>query len=656
MKIEPKGTEEEMDLFIEVEQHYQMAKDDLDRRRPDFDRKDILFRSHIDERKWPYQSVIFDPRTYSVISEQTARQFVNKPRAHLEPRESGDTLGAAVCNELLSFQWDDNVRADGAPMLAKWAMMDLNARKYGASFALAPWRYQRKAGKIFFDGPNFQPWPNRDVLHNPSYPVIKHWIQLRDYVTVSELENINDSRKKAAYKNLDLLKKSMSESDMSSDTRDYVIKNKSIKGLQDFLGKDLSNKVLERITEYRDERKIVFIPKHGIVIQDIPNPYAHQEIPVVHLKYSPLDDDIYGISKIEPLERLQLALNAYINQNMDALNLMTYTPLKIRKGGGAVEMHTIRFLKGAKWLMENPETDVIPHLQGNHGVQEFPVIYRIMVGAFLEAAGESSTAVSNANPGNAQKTAAEITDTAVTRSALDAFNQMFLGQAMSRQMMFWQSMNKQFLFNNANKQKVIRISGSEAIQYFQERGLDQNGLQGTQQEHQALSDPTMAGIITPQDMSSPLYPVTVKGKVQNKMTMDGKAASLVIEKEDLDGNYDYVVDIASMSQGASDKVIQAKSDFISRVMGVDPATGRPSGFGQALQAEGKKIKAEELIVDYAHSIGFRNAEYYIESLPQPTQVQDPNAMQLSAGQVGANPAIPAQPVNPAPVLPAQPVQ
>lgn len=633
--IIPKGSQEEQDTFAEVKRHYDMATEDLTARIKDFDRKDILFRSHIDENTWPYSSVVFDPRIYTIITEKTSRQFVNKPRGRLLPREGGDAVGAEVNNELLNYQWDDNERVDEQTMLAKWAMMDMNCRKYGASFGLVKWNYTKKNKKVYFDGPNFKPWPNRDVLHNPSYPTIKNWIQLREYVTLDELETVSDSQGKPVYKNLDLLKDSLRKEAKSGDSRanNYVVKNLSLKGLTDYLGQDVSNKTIELVTEYRCDRWITFAAKHGVIIRDIPNPYDHYQIPVVQLKYYPIDDDIYGLSEIEPLEKLQLAINAYLNQNLDALDLSLYSPLKVKKGGGAVDMHTLVFERGAIWRMNDPATDVVPHLQPAPNIAEFVTVYRTMVAALQEAAGETSAISSNQLPGQTKKTATEIQDTAASRSARDAFNQMFLGEAMKKQMMLWFKMNQQLLFNSFNKQKIIRIVGTDAITFFQQLGLHKNGLTGTDQQHQMLSDPNMAGVLSPNDVGTPLFPVKVKGKTVSKFQMEpgGKYGKLVIEPDDLSGEYDYIPDIASMTQNATQQEIQAKSDFISQVTGIDPKTGQPIGLGLMLQQEGKRIKAEELIVDYAKATGFKNADQYIESIPQQSQPQNPQVPGQQSG-------------------------
>lgn len=624
------GNKQEREAFSDVYRHYEMSVSDLTKRIVDFDKRDILFRSYIQKSNWPYRALVFDPRVFTTIYEKTARILANKPRGRMEPRESGDALGAKINNELLNFQWDDNERVDSSPMLAKWALMDLNARKYGASFGLVKWHYERhvidRKGHIFFDGPNFKPWANRDVLHNPSYSTIKNWIQLRDYNTFQELSEVNDSaRSKPIYKNLDLLKQSLSKEGLKvGDQRatNYVVKNLSIKGLTDYLGQDPTYKVVEIITEYRPDRWITFAPKHGIVLRDIPNPYKHNQIPVVQLKYYPIDDDIYGLSEIEPVEKLQNAINALLCQYLDAINMSLYAPLKVRNTNGAVQMHTLEFGPAKKWLMNDPATDVVAHDQATSGVAEFSNTYRFLVSALQEGLGETSAIASNQAPGSGDKTATEIKDLQVSRNARDNFNQIFLSEAIKKQMMFWYKMNQQFMFNAGEKQKVIRIAGKDAIKFFQNMGLDANGL--TDEAIDMLSDETLADSVSPQDLEQPLFPVNTPEGPSTKFSMEpgGQSGKLILEPDDLSGSYDYIPDVGSMSRNASEEEINARGDFLSRVTGIDPKTGQPTGIAAMMAQEGKRIKATDLLIDYAEDIGFQAAEQYVENIPE----QNPNEM------------------------------
>ncbi|HEX9504121.1 MAG TPA: hypothetical protein VF974_07470 [Patescibacteria group bacterium] len=639
------GNDEERKSFYECYRHYIMSQQDLRKRMVDFDKRDVLFRSYIVKNSWPYRAQVFDPRVFTAIFEKTSRILANKPRGRMLPRESGDALGAKINNELLNFQWDDNERADSTPMLAKWAMMDMNARKYGASFGLCKWHYQRvyqkydieptgekKSGKsvIYFDGPNFKPWPNRDVLHNPSYPTVKNWIILRDYVTWQELTETNDAaRGKPIYKNLDILRTSLMQAGRKGgDTRaaNYSVRDKTIKGLVDYLGQDEVYKTLEVCTEYRPERWITFVPKHGIVIRDIPNPYNHGQIPVVQLKYYPIDDDIYGLSEIEPIEKLQNAVNAALCQYLDAINISLYTPLKIRNTNGAVQMHTLEFGPGKKWLMNNPAEDVLPHQPAISGIGEFATTYRLLISSMQEALGETSADVSQLSPGNGDKTATEVKDLAQSRNARDNFNQIFLSEAIQKQMMFWYKMNQQFMLSTEqDKQKVITIVGKDALSYFQGQGLDAQGLDDD--AIKTLSDPAMAGIVGPEDLQKPLFPVKTKEGTQTKLRMEPGSGygQLTIEKGDLEGDYKYIPDVGSMSNDANDMLQIAKSRFIDLVTGMDPKTGQPTGINMMIQQEGKKVKAAELMIDYAEDLGFKNADQYIEGIlgQQPGEPQMP---------------------------------
>ena len=652
-ELATQGTPQERQTFTEVFNHYTLAREDLEQRITDFDKKDILFRSHIDKENWPYRSLVFDPRTFTALYEKTARLLANKPRGRMNPREGGDALGAKINNELLSFQWDDNERLNSTPMLAKWALMDLNARKYGASFGLVDWRWQRQVLRrgekesksiLFYDGPNFRALDNRDCLANPSYSHIKNWFQFRDYVTFQDLKDSNDAaRGKPIYKNLHILKDVMDkESRKGGDRRDnnYVIKNKSLKGLNDYLGADEVYRTIEIITEYRPDRWITFSPKHGVILRDIPNPYDHAQMPIVQLKYYPIDDDLYGLSEIEPIEKLQKAVNALVCQYLDAINISLYSPLKINQTGGAVQLHTLDFGPGAKWLMNDPTKDVIEHQSDPTGVSEFASTYRFMIGAMQEALGETSQGVSNLEPGQEGKTATEIRDTAMSRSARDNFNRILLEEALKKQMSMWFKLNQQFLFNPGEMQKVVRIVGKDAIRYFQQVGLDGQALDDSGID--MLGDESLADTVQLQDLEQPMFPVQVGENTIPKLVMeeDGQTGSLLVEPMDLQGNYDYVPDVGSMSDNANQEEIQAKLQAITLMQ-------QPTVL-QLLMQEGKKPKLGDLLIDYFEDIGFKNADQYFETMqpnmmggaangqidPATGQPIQGGAISSQAGQIG----------------------
>ena len=630
-----RGTPEEREIYWQVKRHYDLSREDLETRYTDWNKKDELFRSHINEKGWPYSAMVFDPRVFTAIFEKSARLLANKPKGRLVPREGGDALGAKINNALLDYQWDDAERVDGEPMLAKWARMDMNARKYGASFALCKWHFEKRAiGKektqvIWFDGPTFTPWNNRDVLHNPSYSSIRKWIQLREWVILEELQRVNDmARARPVYKNLDIIRDSLSKEargggDMRSTA--WASRNLSIKGLQDFMGKDEVFKTFELVTEYRDDRWISFAPKYGVILRDIPNPYLHGRIPVVQLKYYPIDEDIYGLSEIEPVEKLQKALNALINQYLDAINMGLYTPIKVRTA--AVQLHTLEFGPGKKWLMNDPTSDVLPYETSGAGIAEFAQTYRFIVGAMQEALGETSAAVSQMTPGEGERTATEINELSLQRNVRDNFNQLFLGEAIKDQMMFWHLMNQQFLFDEQNKQRIVRIVGQDAVAFFEEMGLSEQGL--TEETINRITSPEMEDIITDPNfdinsMMEPLFPVATSEGTIPKMVMEegGDMASIVVEPEDVAGVYDYIPDVRSMAN-PEPATVNALTQLM--LLAKDPIAI------QARMMDGQRLKLAELEKDLFELLGLKNADKYYE-----------RSADVQAQQAGTGTALPGQ--------------
>lgn len=604
-----RGTRKEQDLFWEVESHRVLAQSDLEGRIPDFDKKDELFRNWLDEGSWPYRALVTDPRIWTMIVDKTSRLIASKPKGQLVPREGGDVLKARVQNELLDFQWDEISRIDGEPMIAKWALMDMNARKYGAGFGVATWHWQRRqSGEVFFDGPSFRVISNRDCLPNPSYSTIKNWFQYREYLTLDELENTNNCASgPPIYKNLKLLRDAISDEQRDKaggaggDLRasNWASRNKAITGVEDVLGRDVTSKVVEVVTEMSPDRWVMFAPKHGIILKDIENPNKHGQIPVVLLKYYIIDDDIYGLSEIEPIESLQKATNALICQYLDTVNTDLYPPLKIRSTG--VRMDTIDFGPNKRWIMNDPATDVIKMETSTSSTAKFTQTYSFMVAAMMNATGATSLGVSNVGGMQQRKTAQEVRGLMGSQSARDNFNQIFLAEALKRQMMLWQLMNKQFIFSDPNKKNLpLRISGPKAMKFYEEQGFDM--VHPTEEEAELLKTNPNA-----RPSLGPAYPVEIDGEMKPKFEMDvtGRGGTLHIVPEDFVGNYDYKADVVSMALPDNQAERQTLADAIQMIM----------ANAQLLAVDGFKPKIKELLVRYLETTQyFKDADQYFESV------------------------------------------
>ena len=644
-------------LYKQCKQHYSRGYDETDRRRTgknligslSFDEADELFRSWLNEDKWPYDALIFDPRVFTFIFEKTSRLISNKPKGKLVPREGGDVLRAKINNALLSFQWDQ--ANYGGTMISKWALMDINTRKYGASFALCKWRYEcdkrevekdgkkKKETKVLFDGPEMTVLNNRDCAHDQSATSIEsaNWFQVRDYVTWQSLKTVNDQREKPVYKNLNELMDSISLDAETSGgegrSPNWISRNREISGLeQDPYGNDSAYKTIEIVTEYRKDKWITFAPRHGLIIREIENPYKNNQIPIVMLKYYAIDDDLYGLSEIEPVKGIQKAINALLCQYLDEINQALYTPIAV---GPGVKEHTLQWGKGARWIMNNPMTDFRLVTNNSNAASFFQSTYSALVASMMTALGESSLGVSNQQPFQTDKTATEVKALQLQRNARDNYNQIYLAEAMKRQYKLWFSMNQTLLFSDPKKKSYIfRIVGSDALKYFQKRDLNKEelskeGLKGlfdNSVKMQKLldslegdnvikkllaSNPGLLDALSP-DMAkyrNAKYPVKVGEETVTKLRMDddGESGLLAVEPSDLVGNYDFIIDVESMTVGADEERKQSRQQAVTLL------TSNPN-VSALLQTEGIKPKFKDLFVVWLEDMGMSDAERFFETI------------------------------------------
>ena len=645
-EIAIRGTQQEQKLFTDLHKHYTMGKEDLEQRiyrKNGFDDADKMFASYIDESNWPYHSLMFDPRPYTTILEKSARLVGGKPKGRLVPREGGDTLGAHINNELLDYQWEDNTRL-GDSMIAKWIMMDQNARKYGSSFAIVDWHYEKRNGEIFYDGPDMKVCNNRFVYANPSYHFINKWFQYGEWSTLEELEKINDIARSedAKYKNLDLLRIALREDAKGKgDKRDTQVqfKNKSMRGLTDYMGQDESFPPFLLVTERRNDRWYTFSPRHGVIVRDIKNPYKHGEINVIHLKYYPLPDDLYGVNELEPVAKQIRGINAHLSAYSDTIALALRPPIHVNPVN--VRMHTLDWSPEAKWLMNNPNVDVQIMKIDTAITSNFQSIYQTLVGSLMNALGEQSQGVSSANPTQDANrvTATEIKDTAFTRNVRDNMNQIFLSEALKKQILFWHSMNQQFLFKGVSgQQRIVRVVGRDASEFFMRHGL--SDIRPTEED----SEMVMNGMMKPQDIvPGPRFAVNV-GEDESGMPMEvpkflpdetGEGGNLIIEPADLSGNYDYIPDVETMKAPSMQDVKNELMEVIGLVL--NPTVV------QMLQMEGKKPKIQEILTRAFEATNtIKDAEALFEDIKEGGVLNAGQNQAVPGGSIGPEGGIPAQ--------------
>ncbi len=617
------------ETLTEVIGHYQDWKEDNDTRRTREngwnDITDAYYGKLPDD--FPYNSQVVDPRLSTTLIEKNARLLNAKLKGRLVPREGGDAVKARINNAILDFQWDN--ASHGGSMLSKWSMMDMDARLYGSKFALVVWKVIKdNEGVVKFEGNEFIPKDIRDCGIDPNCQNVKdaRWFQLREWVAIEDLEKANKNKEGIEiYPGLAKLKEAVKN---SSDRRDveYESRLKQLKSLSDRMGDDDSFQIVEIVTEYRPDRWITFAPKHNVILRDIKNPYKHGKIPIVQLKYYPLGDDPLGESEVERVLPIWRAIQAVINAHLDGMNVRMFPPLKIMEGQARIE--TLVYGPGAPWIMNTP--NAVTEMQfGPNALNEFQTDYSALVSAFNNAMGDLSQNNSTVAPTETEKTATEIKHIAKQQNIRDEKNQTDLSEAISDCMKMWLVNNQQFLFSNPDSQEyILRIVGKEEFNYFKELGMDnmeitpeamaevKSIIELSAQEGYELTDIDMNNLI--ESAKSPIYPVIENPNVKDpskykyhpklKVSEKGDFAELSVVPEDLNGTYDYVPDIKSMSVGADIEYTQGLMQMFQMMVN--------QNIVGMLAQDGVKINVQDLLISLFNQYGAKNAEQYFSPINQ----------------------------------------
>lgn len=617
-KAEKKVDQKEKDLeiaFKNVYLHYQDADSELQTRithkERGFDVYDKLFRNYIDPSKWPFDVRVPDGRASTLLNRKADRLIATKLQGKLIPRRSGSELGAKIGTELLLWEWTENDMRGDQPMLQRWRRMDIATRKYGAAFGLCGW------DKIH-DIPTFEPLNNRDVLVQPGARSIdsSEWVQVRRYVFLSELERINAMSVVGPIYDPDAIsyirKKKASNTNYTSVNRDII-----------GLGSSLDEKI-EIINEYSPDKFYSFClmgsskETNKVPLRSFKNPYDHKEIPIVRLVYDPIDDDIYGRPELENIAPLIKAEWSLLSQTLEQLQNDLYTPLMVNPKRASVD--TLNFGRGKRWFMETPGQDVVPYQSSTVGLTKFKEHFGLISSLIMEGIGETGQDISNISNTLADKTATEVKDMALLRSARDNANKLMLSAALSKMTYFWFKMSQQYIDGH----KLIRIQGKEALQYLVEEGL--NGWTLKPEGFEMISQTATENKINFDDAYSilreqgaleeyavPLYPLENPDMpTKLELEKDGKAGFLAVSSKDIAGDYDFIPDVEAMSISNDQSLLSARNMMFEAMQKVEPK----------INEQGYRIKWKEFIEKLGDTARIPDSEVYFEQAPQQPPQQE----------------------------------
>jgi len=640
MKKEEKLYNSDRALLAEIDEQFQLSKRYLDPVHQKMNGQEELYRTYIDKNTYPHSARVFDPRVFRVIETITPRLVANEPTGSFYPRESGDAATAQILKSLINYDWK---RAD---MFYKLTTFVKSMLIFGTAFGINLWDYRESKKKrmtpqiingnnvwtpsltedvtvVDFDGPNFEPLNIYDCFPDPNATTVDNmrWFILRTFKTIKELKYENDTRGMEVYKNLDVLEKAVQDKankKTEASDLDYREHRRMMLSTEELIGQDESNPEFVVIRRFTKDRWVDCVPEFNIVIRDIPNPYFHGKLPIVVGVDYPYPGELYGMGEIEPIDRIQRAINAVLNQRLDNVQLVLRSMWKVRKGGG-VDMHTLVSAPGNVITTDDMaavEPIVVPDVTGNTFVGTMN---------YLTAALQNGSGITDYTMG--VNTSANVaTDTAtgvrlVQQEANAQFKlkiQLFYSMVVEKIANQWKDLRIQF----TTEEQKFRIIGKDSVEnIMKSTDLDKTSITG-----------------------EPIFPGDFETPAKLTVSKDKSFAFLTVYPEDIQpsvvGDYDFVASVSSES--LTDPIALNESFFeaLDRVS--------TNEWTEGLATQGKQL-------DYAALTPkvFEKLSIGIEANDVLTDIPQQQGVAQGAGQIPGIPQMPQTPQIPMPEMPMQ---
>jgi len=631
-KKEAKDTSKERKLAQEYSDADALLQSRITDKRYGFDNYDRLFNSFLGD-KWPYAVKLATPRGFTAIFNKTTRMVGGRFTGRVEGVEQDDEVGAHIASE--HFKWSVerfNQYAD-MPLEEKIAIWDNNARLYGAGFVRVYWKteYTIANGKLkkIYDNWYLEVINNRDLLTQPGRETIKdsdHVIHRR-YISGAELKRLQEDGAGFIQSALDQIL----EKEGTGKEANYIPIIKSVKGL------DTKDNRIEICTTYYHDKWVTWCPKMGdkgkkeaLILREIKNPYLHQEIPIVPLVYIPSQEDIYGMSELQPVSALLKILSALQSQYIELVNRELYPPTLVSANEARID--TFKYRPKAFWLVNNPTAVSVLDMKASQSLAAFSDIYKMIVTEFMEAMGETGTSVAQVDQIGGPKTATEINDKAYIRGSRDNFNKLMLSAALKKVMFLAFSMLRDPKFTD--KDTVIKVVGKDALEYFDKQGFAEWGLNSegyqlvydyaqTLEQNEDLKiaakdNGTTIFDLAYQDLldtgaldkfAEPVTPMmTAKGAIakMDKNADEDTGYLHVNPEEDYLGEYNFIPDVEALAVPNPDKDYQVRAAWYQQAREVEKEGG--------LAREGKQLKHSEILMKLGQLAKITEAEQYFEPL------------------------------------------
>ena len=444
-----------------------------------WDRFYNMYRSHLNDTAYPWQSNIWVPYSFSTIETLAPRMLANRPQIDVMPREAADEQYADIQSKLIDFEWEAMNADDIMEGAVKSQLM------YGTAIVKVYWKtdkaqvvkkeqvdetfpelgtVEEEVEETIFDGPEIELVDLYDFFWDPRAIDMEsaRWVAHRTYQTFDHLEEL---QKQGVYKNVALLKDAtlVSGDDEKASRRGTL----GIAMPDELASKNEGKNVIELI-EYWEDEKVITVANRGIVIRDEANPYRHGKKPFVRIVDQSVPHEFLGIGELEPIETLQYELNDRRNQRMDNITLVLNRMWKVKNGANVDEDELVSDAGGVVHTddMAGIEALQMPDVTSSSYNEE-----TLIKGDIQQTTGVSdfTRGVGSESLGNDTATGISlIQEAGNARFKLKIRNLEAGIEEIGRMMV---SLNEQFL----TEEKSIRVLGDEGIEWTTIKPDDMRG-------------------------------------------------------------------------------------------------------------------------------------------------------------------------------------
>lgn len=276
-----------------------------------------LYRSYIDDSKWPTKTKIFNPYIFSAIETHTSKSISTKPDGEFRPNDSKATGDPEKIGQAFDHWW----RKDKATFKGQSAFK--KALMYGSGMGRVLWKFRTGVisgqTKIIDDRPTVRINRLEDGMCGFD-PEADTWEEVRFawekcYVTKREMEDWLKGPEKDSYDAKEI-KKAIEAFDKSSETDSNTYRTEKLKTLDGKLTDNKIKKVECIYLEDYESGNVYTLIARKFLVRQAPNPQPFERSFVFFID-TIVPSEVLGMGEIEPVERLQHGLNLVQNQRRD---------------------------------------------------------------------------------------------------------------------------------------------------------------------------------------------------------------------------------------------------------------------------------------------------------------------------------------------------